>query len=90
MQAGLSGISLRRAREEQAWAQLNPIRFENLSSLQLIRQNRLLSRATSLAFSSSGRYLAAGSDAADVTVFEVVSNRRVARLPGLGFYDDPQ
>ncbi len=75
-----------RAREEKTWAQLNPIRFENLSSLQLIRQNRLFSRVTSLAFSPSGRYLAAGSDAADVTIFEVVSNRRIARFAEFGVY----
>lgn len=75
-----------REREEQAWARLNPIRPDNLSSLQPIRQSRLLARVTSLSFSSSGRYLVAGSDAMDVTVFDVVSNRRAAWFPSSGFY----
>lgn len=77
-----------RRREEQTWGQLKPIRYENLASLQLLRQNRLLSRVTSLAFSPSGRYLTAGSDAAQVVVFEVVSNRRVAHWAGAGFVLD--
>ncbi len=73
-------------REAQTWARLTPLRLENLSLLQLVRQSRLLARVTSLSFSLSGRYLAAGSDATDVTVFDVISNRRVAWFPGAGFY----
>jgi len=73
-------------REEQVWRQLNPIRLDNLSSLQVVRWSPLFSRVTSLSFSPSGRYLAAGSDATDVTVFDVVSNRRVAWFPGLETY----
>lgn len=73
-------------REAQTWARLPPLRLENLSSLQPVRQSRLLARVTSLSFSPSGRFLAAGSDATDVTVFDVVSNRRAAWFPGAGFY----
>lgn len=79
---------IREAQERQAqtWARLIPIRQENLSLLQPVRQSRLLARVTSLAFSPSGRYLAAGSDAADVTVFDVISNQRAAWFAGDGFY----
>lgn len=73
-------------REVQTWAQLTPLRRENLSLLQPVRHSRLLTRVTSLSFSPSGRYLAAGSDASDVTVFDVASNWRAAWFPGDGFY----
>ena len=77
-----------RARERQLWASLPPLIPEQLHSIQLLRQNRLLSRATSLSFSESGRYLAAGSDAAEVIIFDTAIGRRAAWFAGKGFVLD--
>ncbi len=77
-----------RARERQLWASLPPLMPEQLHSIQLLRQNRLLSRATSLSFSESGRYLAAGSDAAEVIIFDTAIGRRAAWFAGKGFVLD--
>ncbi|PWH18668.1 MAG: hypothetical protein DDG60_00095 [Anaerolineae bacterium] len=73
-------------RETQAWSMLKPIEAEMLARLQIVRQNFLLSRVTSVAFSSSGRYLAAGSDLTGVMVVETASNRPIRWLPGNGVY----
>lgn len=72
------------AREAQGWEARQPIGVENLASLEVFRESFLRSRGTSLAFSRSGRWLAAGSDAGETTVFDIRTGQQRGRSIGGG------
>lgn len=70
--------------EAQGWAERQPIGVENLASLEVFRQSFLTSRGTSLAFSGSGHWLAAGSDAGETVVFDVRTGQQKGRSIRVG------